>query len=307
MKVVDLFSGAGGLSLGFCNAGFKIITAYDNWPEAIKTYKENFLNHRAKVIDLVELSNPKHPEILFLKKEKPEVIMGGPPCQDFSQAGSRNGNGEKGNLTPVFARIITTIRPEWVVMENVNTIKSIGKEQLKICIDILKEADYGLTLKILNAKDYGVPQNRKRLFLIGRLNGRDEEMSSVLESKKIGEITVREYYPEIAHGKNATEYYYRHPRTYGRRAIFSIDEVSPTIRGVNRPIPGTYKFHEGDKIKDKSLVRPLTYKERAILQSFPPDFKWTGSKANNEQLIGNAVPPKLASVIAESITFSFRH
>ncbi len=295
MKAVDLFAGAGGFSKGFMDAGFQIISAYDSWDKAVETYKNNFPDHRVKKIDLNEMTDPNHPEIRFLREEKPDLIMGGPPCQDFRQAGKRNGNGDRGNLTPVFAKIVSLVKPEWVVMENVNTIVTVGKEQLVVCLDILRTAGYGLTIKILNAMNFGVPQNRKRLFIIGRLNGKDNEMSKILESKMKKPICVGEYCPTLTSGESPIQFYYRHPRTYGRRAIFSIEEISPTIRGVNRPIPETYKFHEGDRVKDRAKVRPLTYKERALIQSFPPEYIWTGSKADKEQLIGNAVPPKLAS------------
>lgn len=301
MKAVDLFAGAGGLSLGFKQAGFEIIAAYDCWEEAVITYQNNFPDHRVKKIDLKEMLDLDHPEIHFLREAKPDLIMGGPPCQDFSQAGKRNGNGRRGDLTPIFAKIVALIKPEWVVMENVNTIVSVGKEQLAICLDTLRTVGYRLTIKTLNAMNFGVPQNRKRLFVIGRLNGKDEEMSKILDLRVKPPICVGEYCPTIATGEASVKYYYRHPRTYGRRAIFSIDEVSPTIRGVNRPMPETYRFHEGDRVKDRTMVRPLSYNERALIQSFPPDYIWTGNKSDKEQLIGNAVPPKLARVIGETI------
>lgn len=301
MKAVDLFSGAGGLSIGFERAGYEIIAAYDNWPPAIEVYKNNFPHHRVISLDLNELTDENHVEINILKNQNIDIIFGGPPCQDFSSAGKRNGCGDRGDLTPVFAKIISYIKPKWVLMENVNTILSIGKEKLKECIKILESSGYGITVSVLNAADYGVPQDRTRLFLIGRLNGINGEMHEILKRKQIPRVTVREFMPEIAEGPKGIEYYYRHPRSYARRAIFSIDELSPTIRGVNRPIPGTYKFHKGDKIKDFSLVRPLSYLERARIQTFPQDYKWSGSKVEIEQLIGNAVPPELAFCLAQCI------
>ena len=86
------------------------------------------------------------------------------------------------------------------------------------------------------------------------------------------------------------------------RAIFSIDEPSPTIRGVNRPIPPNYKVHQGDATNDLSKVRPLSSQERALIQTFPPSFQWGKlSKSTLEQIIGNAVPVKLAKYIGEKI------
>ena len=98
-----------------------------------------------------------------------------------------------------------------------------------------------------------------------------------------------------------TEYYYRHPRSYKRRGIFSIYEPSPTVRGVNRPIPPHYHFHDGDATTDMSKVRPLTSLERARIQTFPKSFRFIGSKTDIEQMVGNAVPVNLASYVARQL------
>ena len=92
-------------------------------------------------------------------------------------------------------------------------------------------------------------------------------------------MTLRDYFGDSLD----TEHYYRHPRNYSRRAVFSVDEPSPTVRGVNRPIPGGYPGHHGDTERDLSKVRPLTTLERARIQTFPPSFKLAGSKTNLEQ------------------------
>lgn len=97
-------------------------------------------------------------------------------------------------------------------------------------------------------------------------------------------------------------YYYRHPRNYNRRGIFSIDEPSPTIRGVNRPIPPGYKLNSCDpeNINLKN-IRPLTTKERSLIQTFPKNFIFEGSKTDLEQMIGNAVPVNLAKFVGSSL------
>ena len=97
-------------------------------------------------------------------------------------------------------------------------------------------------------------------------------------------------------------HYYRHPRNYSRRAVFSIDEPSPTVRGVNRPIPKTYKMHPKDTAPISESVRPLTTLERSYLQTFPKGFHFAGSKTDLEQMIGNAVPVKQAEYIARCIS-----
>ena len=109
-------------------------------------------------------------------------------------------------------------------------------------------------------------------------------------------MTVREYFTQENYNLS-TEYYYRHPRSYKRRGIFSVDEPSPTIRGVNRPKPNNYKKHSGDLVSPDG-VRNLTALERSLIQTFPPNFVWDDSSASTEQMIGNAVPVKLAHYVA---------
>jgi DNA (cytosine-5)-methyltransferase 1 len=97
------------------------------------------------------------------------------------------------------------------------------------------------------------------------------------------------------------DFYYRHPRSYARRAIFGVHEPSPTIRGVNRPIPATYQLHPGDPVRSLEGIRPLTTLERARIQTFPEDFEFIGTKASLEQQIGNAVPVKMAEYVARCL------
>ena len=111
-------------------------------------------------------------------------------------------------------------------------------------------------------------------------------------------MTIRDYLGDSL----GLDYYYRHPRNYSRRGVFSIDEPSPTVRGVNRPLPPGYKKHSGDPINiNLSDIRPLTTIERSYLQTFPDTFKFEGTKTNLEQMIGNAVPVNLAEFVAKGI------
>ena len=107
-------------------------------------------------------------------------------------------------------------------------------------------------------------------------------------------MTMRDYFGDSL----GVEYYYRHPRSYVRRGIFSIDEPSPTIRGVNRPMPAGYQIHPNDPVMSKEGIRSLTTLERSYIQTFPPSFHFFGSQTDMEQMIGNAVPPMLAKCIA---------
>ncbi len=287
-RVIDLFAGCGGLSLGFQNAGFQIIAAVDTWEPALGVYQKNF-SHDVHNLDLSDVDKA----CSTLKGYGAETIVGGPPCQDFSLAGNRNEDGKRGNLTISFAEIVSQLRPSFFVMENVNQLTKTRK--FRAAYEILKKAGYGITIRLICASSCGVPQHRKRYFVVGELGGEDDFLEKYLDQGlSPNPVTVRAYF-----GDNLdTDYYYRHPRSYQRRAIYSVDELSPTIRGVNRPIPLTYNPHPLDATHDLSLVRPLTTMERATIQTFPDDFHWMGTKTQMEQMIGNAVPVKLAEHVA---------
>lgn len=291
MKVVDLFCGCGGLSLGFKKACFDVVAAFDNWDEALDVYKENF-THPALKLDLSDVES----SVGIISSYKPDMIIGGPPCQDFSSAGKRNENNGRGDLTVDYANIISIIRPKWFVMENVSRI--VRTQKLEDAVRIFKKAGYGLSQHVLDASLCGVPQKRKRFFMIGKLNEQDNFMQpfimSGLSSKP---MTLRDYFGDSL----GIEFYYRHPRSYIRRGIFSIDEPSPTIRGVNRPIPAGYKIHDNDPVTSKEGIRSLTTLERSYIQTFPVNYKFTGNKTVLEQMIGNAVPVNLAYFVANAI------
>ena len=290
MRVIDLFAGCGGLTLGIQQAGFDVVAAFDHWRPAIDVYKANF-QHPIFNVDLSDITDYS----LFSQWE-PDVIVGGPPCQDFSSAGKRNENNGHGNLTVSFAEIICHVKPQWFVMENVERI--ITSEKLKWGKRLFQETGYGLTETILDASLCGVPQIRKRYFLIGLLGGDDTVLEYyIAKNMRQTRMTLHDYFGSSL----GIEYYYRHPRSYARRGIFSIYEPSPTIRGVNRPIPKSYVKHESDPTDDISAVRPLTTKERSYVQTFPENFIWLGTKTEKEQMIGNAVPVKLAEFVGRCI------
>ena len=210
MRTVDLFCGCGGMSLGFQNAYFDIVAAYDNWKPAIDIYSQNF-KHPIFDMDLYSEEALDH-----IKDMAPQMIIGGPPCQDFSIAGNR-AMGTRANLTIRYAEIISKVKPEWFVMENVYNIERMPV--LPKAIKIVKDAGYGITTKVLDASRCGVPQARQRFFMIGHLGDVDGFLDSILE-KNLSEhkMTVYEYLGDSL----GTEFYYMHPRSYNRRAVFSI-------------------------------------------------------------------------------------
>ena len=277
------------MSLGFKEAGFDIVGAFDNWDAAVEIYKANFKHPIYKA----DLSNADC--IPTIKELNPDLIVGGPPCQDYSIAGKRE-MGKRANLTIKFGEIVSQIKPTWVVFENVYNIERFPTlPQLK---DILMNAGYGISTKVLDASLCGVPQKRKRFFLVGKLNAINGFFDDAfVANMSDAPMTVRDYLGDVLQ----TQFYYMHPRSYNRRAVFSIDEPSATIRGINRPIPNNYKKHPADKADISDGVRALTTRERGYLQTFPDSFSFPGAKTDVELAIGNAVPPALAKYIAQSI------
>lgn len=289
MRVVDLFSGCGGMSLGFEHAGFDIVGAFDNWAPAAEIYRANFSH------EIYEVDVSTDEALSLIKGMSPQLIAGGPPCQDYSISGKRQ-LGDRANLTLRFGEIVSEVRPNWVVFENVYNIERF--ETLPKLKTMLDESGYGLTTMVLDASRCGVPQMRNRYFLIGKIGERGGFLDGLLhEEMSNRQLTVREYMGDSLN----TDFYYMHPRSYNRRGVFSVDEPSSTIRGINRPIPKNYKRHRGDKADVADGVRALTTRERASIQTFPKSFTLPGGKTNVELAIGNAVPPNLAKYVAEAV------
>ena len=296
-KTIDLFSGCGGMSLGFQNAGFDIIAAYDNWKPAVDVYKQNF-SHPIYSADLSD--EAVQASILSLA---PNVVIGGPPCQDFSSAGHRNEELGRAILTYTYRDIVLRVLPKYFVMENVPEItKSAKLTEIK---KSFKDAGYGLTERVLDASYCGVPQSRKRFFLIGCIDAEDDFLQDELDRNLVTQpMTMYDYFGDSL----GVEYYFRVPRSYNRRGIFSIHEPCQTIRGVDRPIPPGYTGHPSDPVPLVPNVRALTVLERSYVQTFPRDFVFTGNKTDLNQMIGNAVPVKLAEYVASAIlAFDLSH
>lgn len=182
-----------------------------------------------------------------------------------------------------------------IEMENVPRVRT--SKSMEAIRATLKAQGYGLSGRVMDASLCGVPQARKRYFLVGCLGAPDGFLDPYLEKGLSDhQMTIREYLGN----ELGIDYYFRIPRSYTRRAIFSIDEPSVTIRGVDRPIPPNYKLHPNDAA-DLSQARCLTPKERSRIQTFPESFKFFGSKTDINQMVGNAVPVNLATYVARAL------
>lgn len=274
------------MSLGFEQAGYDIKAGFELWDPAIRVYAANF-SHPVIKQDLSDIEDATAKISAF----KPDLIVGGPPCQDFSTAGHQDESLGRAILSVYYSRIVCEVRPRFFVMENVANIQR--SQAFKKVIDNFKNAGYGLSQRILDAAFCGVPQTRKRMFVVGALNADDgfldEELGRNLSAKP---MSIHDYLGD----KLGTEFYFRVPTNYTRRGVFSIYEPSMTIRGVDRPIPSGYKGNAKDSAP-LHMARPLTPKERSYIQTFPETFKFEGSKTDQHTMIGNAVPVNLAKYV----------
>lgn len=223
------------MSLGLRQAGFDIVKAFDAWPLAVDTYNRNIGSH-AEVRDLGDLLGII-PELIALA---PDMIAGGPPCQDYSSAGLRE-EAANAKLTLAFAVLVATVRPRWFVMENViNAMKSETWAQAR---SILMAAGYGLTESKIDASRYGVPQSRRRLFVVGRIGERDGFLAASIAAAAAPEpMSLRELF-----GSTTPAAMYFPATSDARRSIWGPDEPAPTIRERNiRPLPVSYQPHPDD-------------------------------------------------------------
>ena len=287
MRAVDLFCGCGGLSAGLIESGIDVVAAYDHWEPALSTYRRNIRGH-ANSLDLSDVTL----SVETIREHAPDMIAGGPPCQDFSTAGKRI-EADRANLTIAFGEIIETCGVAFFLMENVPQVRLSKTWQLTR--DRLKAAGYDIAEIVLDASRCGVPQARKRFFAFGALRcSAMGFLESIADRIADEPLTVKAYLGN----EIDVEHYYRHPRNYSRRSVFSVHEPSPTVRGVNRPVPPGYRGNHLDSVSP-ATVRPLTTQERSRIQTFPRHWQWGAGdrNADAETQIGNAVPVVLGRFV----------
>jgi len=175
---IDLFAGAGGLSLGFTQAGFNIVLALDNDTDAVETYRSNHKNDNTEVLndDITKVDFNNKLKELGLNKGKTDIILTGAPCQGFSSSNklTRSLNNPKNHLYREFIRAVKITNPKWILFENVSGIVSFEKGKVvQMISNELKHIGYSCKWDILNVADYGIPQVRRRFFLVGNRIGAD--------------------------------------------------------------------------------------------------------------------------------------
>jgi DNA (cytosine-5)-methyltransferase 1 len=316
LTAIDLFAGAGGLSLGLKAAGFHATAAVENNPDAASTY-ENEVG-----ADVIFKSSVR--AIDFRSFKGIDLVAGGPPCQPFSIGGLRQGRRDIRDLLPEFVRAVLEAEPRGFLLENVPGLAT--EEHREYLREVLKPIldRYSVSGPLLvNAADHGVPQSRRRMIIVG-LRGREFRMPDGGTAQRVAAGTVLTKRPKgdpntskIVYAKNPD----LRPNPYhgqlfngGGRPI-DLSTPAPTMLAsaggnkthfldIGEHVP-RYHAHlaRGGEPRQGELpdARRLTVAECAALQSFPTGMKFAGSRSSQYKQVGNAVPVKLAQVIGEAI------
>lgn len=332
---VSLYSGAGGMDLGFYQAGFDPVWANDIDPAAVETFNKLFSNHVALCGDLRDWAST------LPRPGEADLVIGGPPCQGFSVAGKMDPTDPRSRHVFNFVEIVKRLRPKAFVMENVKAL-AVNKRWTQL-LDALRaeaeDASYRTQLLLLNASHYGVPQARERMFLVGLSDNKAPTLAP--------EPTTRSRPPTV---RNALEQLPRFgspgndsvctarvtpaKKPVLRRSPFAgmlfngqgrpldLDRPAPTLpasMGGNRtPIVDQHQYENGDESwvveyhahlwaggKPFTVVpghlRRITVEEAAEIQTFPQGMHWAGKQSAQYRQVGNAVPPRLALHVARAM------
>ncbi len=339
MKAIDLFSGAGGLSLGFQDAGFEIAAGIDSDESCIKTYKYNFPN-----VNCIQKDLNKVDDELITELKKADVFLGGPPCQGFSIAGKRISSDPRNKLIDSYLNLVRICSPSVIVIENVPNIMNIGNgHYASKIINSLQDMSFNVQVCILNAVNFGVPQNRKRIFFIATresypikeiLENRIQE-EPLTTSNAISDLP----FLEKSLGEEKSQYTlepktnYQHEMRKNSKDLYNHTSVNHTerTRKIISMVPdgGNYKdlpikYQSTRKVNiawtrmnskkpcftidaghnhhfHYTANRVPTVRECARIQAFPDNFIFLGNRTSQYRQVGNAVPPLMAKGIAKLI------
>lgn len=314
-KFVDLFSGAGGLSCGLVMAGFTPVASVEIMPEAVQTYEYNFVNKKGfnERVETRDIRSEEVKKELYktIGDQHIELIVGGFPCQGFSMAGNRVVSDPRNSLYLEMLEIVKNVKPDYVVMENVEGLRSMldGKVETQIINDY-KEIGYEINVTTLNAADYGVAQQRKRVIFIGnRIGNKNYHPKPLYEPQNYKTLGSAIYkYMEMEEDKSINHIFTRHTEDMKKR-LANVPEGSSLFKNYSdswKKSPWdkpscTIKENHGSVNIHPKLPRVLTARELAAIQSFPDDFIFQGAKKWQLVQIGNAVPPLLGKAIGLSI------
>lgn len=294
IEIVSVFSGVGGLDLGFSKAGFNIIYSNDINKDVKESYNTNFKTK----IDIKSVY-----DMNFNNYHGVSGIIGGPPCQDFSVNGSMRGvEGKNGKLVWEYLRVVGEIKPKFFIFENVPGLltETHYDSFLKLIKEFLR-IGYRTNYRVLNANDYNVPQERYRVIIIGTRIDRKPFMFPLKHSyKPVLMDAISDIYKEFP------DYDIHYSTRYmSRNRTRNWNEPSFVIMGSLGWLPQHPNFPMVPNGENWKFIYPnhrrLTVEECKRIQTFPDDFKFIGSDEKKIRMIGNAVPPNLAYSLAISI------
>lgn len=334
LNAIDLFSGAGGLHLGFERAGYSIKLCIDNDALVERTHKRNFPNIPFINDDIREV--PASIIKTYLNSETVDVVIGGPPCQGFSTIGKRVSSNPsirakhdpRNELVLTYAKLIRELRPKFIVMENVKGIlTSSGGEYLKKVLQLLREAGYDAQYKLINMADYGVPEIRERVIILGNRVGLPVDFPAPDHSDNpkdgllpwnncwdaIKDLIDMEDTPEFNHvalkhtEKNIARY-----KLIPEGGRLPEDALPPelyrknfgnTYKRLSRTRPALTMVPGNDAFPIHPVLhRSLTVREAARIQTFPDSIIFEGNRRQQGHQVGNAVPPMFSEKLANFIT-----
>lgn len=340
-KAVSLFSGAGGMDVGFKNAGIQVVLANELDKRAAETFSANHPETELIVGDI----NDNFSRLKELNDI--DIVFGGPPCQGFSVIGKMDPNDERSQLVWSFLEAVEIIQPKAFIMENVKALATLNKwkDVREAYINKAIELGYGCIPFIINAAEYGTPQKRERVFFVGIKNdfSFNDEMTENITSQKRLAPTIRELLKDL--GPAGSE---KNPNTCNAKITYAVKPVMRKIpydclmfNGIGRPVdPDGYSrtitasmggnmtlifdeeyLHNPDadnwiqEYYDKlvsgevtpefkeapSRLRRMTINEARRIQTFPDDYIFCGAKTSIYKQIGNAVPCEMAKTIATAV------
>lgn len=325
-RVISLFAGCGGMDLGleggfsvfgqeYAENPFEVVHASDINPSATTSYSHNF-GHPAETLDINDLDLDLLPEA--------DIVIGGFPCQPFSHAGKRGGFDDtkgRGVLYQQMKRVIDHVKPKLFIAENVDglrTKKVVGTDGISTDVTALEQiveefgnSGYDVAFKVLKAVDYGIPQTRVRIIIIGKRRDIDSPIYYPAATHGVGLLDYRTSFDAIEDlweeldkdtvANHATKDYSKAVFRPGSKsqgnAMVPKDKPAQTVRAESHG--NVYAHYKGD-INNMLTWRRLTARECARLQSFPDTYVWSVSQSQAHKQIGNAVPPVLAWFVARA-------
>lgn len=294
---ISLFAGAGGLDMGFERVGFRTIWANDFEPDACKTH-ENWSTAKVVCSDVAKVDAADIPDA--------DIMLGGFPCQGFSLSGPRKIDDSRNVLYKHYVRIVKAKKPKMFVGENVKGLLTMGGGSIiEAIIEDFSDCGYNVFYELLNAKDYGVPEDRERVIIVGFRKDlgiqnfdfpvpRNYRVTMREALKNIPEPTL----DEVCDAPYSSRYMSRNRKR-------DWDDVSYTIPAMAKQVtlwPGSPDMVKIDKdhweFGENGVTRRFSWREAAAIQTFPADLEFHGDLTSKYKQIGNAVPVKLAEIIA---------